>query len=84
MNSQPVSAAAGYTQEIGVDLCDCVGVVGFDADDEITKGVRNHKRCQEITKGVRNRLLTSVGDLGIVELWEGQNDQFRVVGFIMC
>ena len=61
MNSQPVSAAAGYTQEIGVDLCD-----------------------RGITKGVRNRLLTSVGDLGIVELWEGQNDQFRVVGFIMC
>ncbi|RLT01856.1 MAG: hypothetical protein DWI22_22280 [Planctomycetota bacterium] len=37
----------------------------------------------ECTKGVRNRLLTSVGDLGIVELWEDQNDQFRVVGFIM-
>ena len=42
---------------------------------ECTKGVS--------TKGVRNRLLTSVGDLGIVELWEDQNDQFRVVGFIM-
>lgn len=39
------------------------------------------KRCQE---RVRNRLVTSVGDLGIVEVWGDQNNQFRVVGFIMC
>ncbi len=35
-------------------------------------------------KGVRNRLLTSERELDNISTWEDQNDQLRVVGFIMC